>query len=89
MTHTTPRVRQVPDAGVPDLTPVDGCRHCGLPRLLPDGLPHARRWSRGPGWHGWTAPTQQQIKDRMIARRADRIVTGRLAAGRPVRRELP
>lgn len=51
-------------------TPVDGCRHCGNP-LHPM---HAQRWTEAVGWHGWTQPTQEQIKARMIARRAARIV---------------
>lgn len=42
-----------------------GCRHCGI-----DQREHARRWKPPAGWHQWTAPTQQQIKDRMLARRA-------------------
>lgn len=50
--------------------PVDGCRHCGLPKRLPDGTAHFQRWCRGVGWHGWTAPTQKQIRERMRARRA-------------------
>lgn len=55
-------------------TPVDGCQHCGAPKRLPDGTPHAQRWTDTAGWHGWTAPTQVQIKTRMLARRAARIV---------------
>ncbi|GGV34098.1 hypothetical protein GCM10010182_67440 [Actinomadura cremea] len=52
-----------------DETPVNGCRHCGIP-LWPM---HAQRWTDGVGWHGWTEPTQAQIKARMLARRAARI----------------
>lgn len=55
-------------------TPVDGCQHCGAPNRLPDGTPHAQRWTDAAGWHGWTAPTQVQIKARMLARRAARIM---------------
>ena len=47
--------------------PTDGCRHCGLP-----AREHMQRWEPGPGWHKWAAPTQDQIKDRMLARRAQR-----------------
>ena len=47
--------------------PTDGCRHCGLP-----AREHMQRWEPGPGWHKWAAPTQEQIKDRMLARRAQR-----------------
>lgn len=42
----------------------DGCRHCGLPVRE-----HMQRWSAHAGWHKWAAPTQDQIKDRMLARR--------------------
>lgn len=52
-------------------SPVNGCQHCGVP----DREPHGQRWTEAAGWHGWTAPTQEQIKARMIARRADRIMT--------------
>lgn len=55
-------------------TPVDACRHCPLPQRLPDGTPHAQRWTDAAGWHGWTAPTQVQIKARMLARRANQIM---------------
>lgn len=44
----------------------NGCRHCGLPRDYPA---HARQWTPSAGWHTWTAPTQQQIKARMLDRR--------------------
>jgi hypothetical protein len=59
-----------------DVTPVNGCRHCGVPeRSTPDNPRyHAQQWTEGVGWHGWTQPTQDQIKARMLARRADRIM---------------
>ncbi|MEU8469556.1 hypothetical protein AB0F30_16810 [Streptomyces sp. NPDC029006] len=41
-----------------------GCRWCGI-----DQRPHARQWKPPVGWHAWEQPTQQQIKDRMLARR--------------------
>lgn len=41
-----------------------GCRHCGI-----DDREHMQRWATGIGWHVWTQPTQQQIKDRMTTRR--------------------
>ncbi|MGI5281695.1 hypothetical protein ACQEVF_59140 [Nonomuraea polychroma] len=44
-----------------------GCRWCGLAQRL-----HFQRWSRAAGWHGWTAPTQEQIKQRMKDRRTVR-----------------
>lgn len=50
--------------------PVDGCRHCGVPA---HSL-HVQRWTEAVGWHGWTQPTQEQIKARMLARRANRIM---------------
>jgi hypothetical protein len=56
-------------ARVDRLIAVDGCRHCGLPKRLPDGLPHAQRWTDEAGWHAWAPPTQQQTKARMLARR--------------------
>jgi len=46
------------------ITP-SGCRWCGVARR-----DHAQRWTEAAGWHGWTAPTQQQIKDRMKGRAA-------------------
>lgn len=53
------------------MTNPSGCRHCGI-----DERGHARRWTPpskdGPGWHQWTPPTQEQIKARMLARRAAR-----------------
>lgn len=44
--------------------PVDACRHCPIPERS-----HAQRWTAAVGWHGWTQPTQEQTKARMIARR--------------------
>jgi hypothetical protein len=41
------------------------CRYCGIGHRE-----HAQRWTTEAGWHQWTPPTQQQIKDRMLARRA-------------------
>ncbi len=43
------------------------CRVCGLPERG-----HCQRWSKAVGWHKWLAPTQDQIKARMHARRARR-----------------
>lgn len=42
-----------------------GCRWCGI-----DQRPHARQWKLPVGWH--KQPAQQQIKDRMRARRTAR-----------------
>jgi len=44
-----------------------GCRWCGI-----DQRPHAQQWKPPVGWHKWEQPTQQQIKERMHARRAAR-----------------
>jgi len=44
-----------------------GCTHCGIPRRM-----HGRRWNRRVGMHPWEFPTQEQIKARMLARRAAR-----------------
>lgn len=43
-----------------------GCRWCGI-----DQRPHAIQAGTHTT-HTWTPPTQQQIKDRMLARRARR-----------------
>jgi hypothetical protein len=57
--------------------PPSGCRYCGMERHG-----HMRRWSPGAKWHGWTAPTQEQIKARMLARREERLaVRGPLDPG--------
>jgi len=45
----------------------NGCRWCGI-----DQRGHARQWHDAAGWHTWEQPTQQQISDRMTARRARR-----------------
>jgi hypothetical protein len=55
---------------------VDACRHCPLPFRLTDGMPHAQRWAKAVGWHGWSAPSDEQIKARMLARRAARLAKG-------------
>ncbi|MEO3978958.1 hypothetical protein [Streptomyces sp. CAU 1734] len=43
------------------------CRHCGIEQRS-----HYQQWTDGPGWHKWTAPAQDLIKARMLARRAAR-----------------
>lgn len=46
-------------------TPVNGCRHCGIP-----AREHYQRWHRQIQEHGkWVPPTQDQIKARMLTRR--------------------
>lgn len=42
----------------------NACRHCGI-----NERDHMQRWTTGIGWHTWTQPTQQQIKNRMRDRR--------------------
>ena len=43
------------------------CRWCGIPQRE-----HFQQWKKPVGWHVWTAPTQAQIKARMLARQAQR-----------------
>jgi hypothetical protein len=45
------------------VTAPNGCRWCAV-----DEREHMQRWKAPVGWHRWTAPTQEQIKDRMLAR---------------------
>jgi len=40
------------------------CRFCDVPERE-----HMQRWKWGVGWHVWAAPTQDQRKERMLARR--------------------
>lgn len=61
--QTTP----LPEESRPFMTAVptpSGCRHCGVPERE-----HARRWKPPVGWHKWAAPTDEQRKTRMTARR--------------------
>lgn len=53
------------------MTAPSGCHWCGVTEYDHGGL-----WSsatddtgRQVGWHKWTPPTQQQIKERMLTRR--------------------
>jgi hypothetical protein len=48
-------------------TDPSACRHCPETERG-----HFQRWTDPVGWHRWTAPTQEQIKARMTARRAGR-----------------
>lgn len=50
------------------LIPVDGCQWCGITEQS-----HPQRWKPPAGWHTWAQPTQQQILERMLARRAARL----------------
>lgn len=42
-----------------------GCGVCGI-----NARGHFERWASGPGWHRWTEPTNEQRRERMLARRA-------------------
>lgn len=44
---------------------VGSCRHCHLTEAV-----HGRQYTDLVGWHQWTAPTPEQTKGRMLARRA-------------------
>ncbi|MFI0914177.1 hypothetical protein [Streptomyces abikoensis] len=50
-------------------TSPNACRHCGIERR---DHALAQRWKEPVGWHQWAPPTQEQIKARMLARRAER-----------------
>ena len=45
----------------------NGCKHCGIDYQI-----HCQRYHDDVGWHGWTQPTQDQIKARMLKRRLER-----------------
>lgn len=45
----------------------NACRECGI-----DKRGHGRQYTEAAGWHAWTPPIQEQIKARMLARRAAR-----------------
>ncbi|MCM1964893.1 hypothetical protein [Streptomyces sp. G1] len=55
-----------PASGPDPLTP-SSCRWCSIPAGR-----HYQQWTAAAGWHPWTAPTREQIKERMRARRAAR-----------------
>lgn len=44
--------------------PPNGCRWCGI-----EERNHLQRWKPEVGWHQWVAPTSEQRKERMLARR--------------------
>ncbi|MFE0819115.1 hypothetical protein [Streptomyces sp. NPDC058847] len=48
-----------------------GCAHCGVVQRV-----HGRRYMTGAGMHGWERPSEEQVKDRMLARRAARVPVG-------------
>ncbi|WP_085921592.1 hypothetical protein, partial [Streptomyces fradiae] len=50
-----------------DFAEPSGCTHCGVPKHH-----HGLRGHHTAGLHAWGKPAQQQIKDRMRARRAAR-----------------
>ncbi|MEU1309464.1 hypothetical protein ABZ419_11295 [Streptomyces cinnamoneus] len=45
----------------------NSCRYCGV-----EERGHAQQWKADVGWHKWASPTEEQIKARMLARRAER-----------------
>ena len=47
--------------------PPSGCTFCGIGERR-----HGRQWHDPAGWHAWTAPTESQIRIRMLNRRAAR-----------------
>lgn len=49
-------------------SPPSGCHWCGIGQYG-----HGQRWTEGAaGWHGYTPPTQDQIRTRMLHRRGTR-----------------
>ncbi|GAB3654891.1 hypothetical protein GCM10027589_13880 [Actinocorallia lasiicapitis] len=46
------------------MPPPDGCRWCGV-----EARTHFQRWKPPVGWHRWEAPSAEQRKERMLARR--------------------
>lgn len=56
-----PESREMPGPAIPA---PNGCRWCGL-----DARGHFQRWKEPVGWHKWTAPTDAQRKERMLARK--------------------
>lgn len=62
-----------------------GCRWCGI-----EAREHMQRWKPPVGWHEWVAPTLEQRKERMLARRRqDRTDTGGGLAAQGRIRKLP
>lgn len=51
-----------------------GCRWCGV-----NEREHMQRWKPPVGWHKWEAPTLEQRKERMLARR--RRAAGSMGSG--------
>ncbi|MER8219741.1 hypothetical protein ABTZ58_03905 [Streptomyces sp. NPDC094143] len=45
-----------------------GCAHCGVEKRS-----HGRRYISGAGMHAWERPSDEQVKDRMLARRVARM----------------
>lgn len=50
------------------MTEPSGCRWCGIGQRE-----HCQQWTAEAAWHSWRPPTQDQILDRMLQRRAARI----------------
>jgi hypothetical protein len=65
--YLVPRDLPPLDAVPRSLAEPQGCSRCGVPQRE-----HMQRWKKslsGDGWHQWIAPSQAQIKARMLARR--------------------
>ncbi|NUU22812.1 MAG: hypothetical protein HOV68_15065 [Streptomycetaceae bacterium] len=67
-----------------------GCTHCGQAQRS-----HGRQYLSGVGMHAWERPTDAQVKDRMLARRAARMplaadgITRRIAPVQALRDDEP
>lgn len=59
--------RRINNNGGPATANPNSCGLCGI-----DQRGHGSQWRWPVGWHSWTSPTQQQTRDRMLARRAER-----------------
>lgn len=77
------RVYDGPSPEVSDVNyPPHGCGVCGVARRR-----HFGRWNVLYGWHGWRAPSSAQIKQRMLARRAQKQARrDRLSVSTPIGR---
>lgn len=63
-------VRRVGKRGSVNGVAPTGCSVCGI-----SDREHMQRYKPPVGWHQWTAPTQEQIKARMLSRRSGRTRT--------------
>ncbi|GAA2457115.1 hypothetical protein [Streptomyces macrosporus] len=63
--YTTPDFHGWEPIDNPSAEP-SGCRWCGV-----EEREHMQRWKSSVGWHQWAAPTDEQRKARMLARRGE------------------